>query len=189
VDSSVTIADRFSHLPFTFHETTLGAWPSYYLAAAELLMRDPHADAFMLVQDDVVFYDRVNLRAHLEEILWPADPIGAVSLFCSKAYSQRSAGWHAFSGEWVWGALAFIFSRESIKRFLADPFVVDHRGSGPEGMFHIDITIGKWAHRQQLPIFYPTPSLAQHIGEQSSLWPRARAAGYRHADRFAGNRE
>jgi hypothetical protein len=186
VDSSVTIADRFSDLPFTFHEAQLGAWPSYYLAMAELLMRNPEADAFMLVQDDVLFYDRVNLREHLERILWPADPIAAVSLFCSKAYTQPQAGWHAFPGEWVWGALAFIFSGDAVKRFLTDPLVLEHRSSPVEGLVHIDMAIGRWAHRNQLPIYYPTPSLVQHIGHESSLWPQARAVGYRRADRFAG---
>ncbi len=103
VDSAVTIADRFQDLPLTFHETQLGPWPNYYLALVELLMREPEADAFLLVQDDVIFDDRHNLREYLEEMLWPADPIAAVSLFCSTAYTRPRSGWHAFEGPWMWG--------------------------------------------------------------------------------------
>ena len=74
VDSAVTVADRFSDLPLTFRETKLGPWPNYYLALLELLMREPEADAFMLVQDDVIFDDRYNLREYLEGMLWPVEP-------------------------------------------------------------------------------------------------------------------
>ncbi len=189
VDSAVTIAERFHHLPVTFRETKLGAWPNYYMAIVELLMREPNADAFMLVQDDIIFDHRHHMREYLEEILWPADPIGAVSLYCSKAYTQPRAGWHAMNETWVWGALAFVFSRESAKRFVTDRGVVDHRSDPGEGLIQIDMQIGIWARRQSLPIYFPTPSLVQHIGDSSSIWldPHSRAFGERRADRFVGD--
>jgi len=191
VDSGVTIADRFSDLPVTFHETKLGPWPNYYLALVELLMREPEADAFMLVQDDVVFDDRHDLRTYLEAILWPADPIAAVSLYCSKAYTRPVAGWHQVESRWIWGALAFVFPRESAKRFVTDPLVFDHRRNPTEGLVNIDILIGRWADEHQLPIYFPSPSLVQHIGNESSIWsdPNSRAIGDRRANRFAGDIE
>jgi hypothetical protein len=187
IDSGVTIPERFDHLPLTFRETKLGAWPNYYLALAELLMREPDADAFLILQDDALLHHRHPVREYLEQALWPVDPIGAVSLYCSKAYTRAAAGWHALEGEWIWGALAFIFSGASARRFLADPAVLEHRTHPEEGLANVDGVIGRWAVRHQLPIYYPTPSLVQHIGEVSSLWPTARALGYRRADRFAGD--
>jgi hypothetical protein len=189
VDSGVTIADRFSDLPLTFRETKLGPWPNYYLALVELLMREPEADAFMLVQDDVVFDDRHDLRSYLAEILWPADPIAAVSLYCSKAYTRPVSGWHELETRWIWGALAFVFPRESAKRFVTDPLVFEHRSNPTEGLVNIDILIGRWAHEQRLPIWFPSPSLVQHIGNESSIWsdPNSRAIGDRRANRFAGD--
>jgi hypothetical protein len=189
VDSGVTIADRFSDLPLTLRETKLGPWPNYYLALVELMMREPVADAFMLVQDDVIFDDRHDLRAYLEEILWPADPVAAVSLYCSKAYTQPESGWHKLESQWIWGALAFVFPRESAKRFLTDPLVFEHRSNPKEGLVNIDILIGQWAHEHQLPIYFPSPSLVQHVGNESSIWsdPESRAIGDRRADRFAGD--
>jgi hypothetical protein len=55
VDGAVDVTEPFQGLPRTDRAPRLGAWPSYYLALGELLMRDPAADAFLLVQDDVVF--------------------------------------------------------------------------------------------------------------------------------------
>ncbi len=189
VDSGVTIADRFSDLPLTFRETKLGPWPNYYLALVELLMREPSADAFMLVQDDVIFDDRHDLRAYLEEILWPTEPIAAVSLYCSKAYTRPEFGWHKLESQWIWGALAFVFPRESAKQFVTDPLVFEHRSHPKEGLANIDILIGRWAHERQLPIYFPSPSVVQHIGNDSSIWsdPESRAIGERCANRFAGD--
>jgi hypothetical protein len=41
--------------------------------------------------------------------------------------------------------------------------------------------------RNAIPIWYPTPSLVQHIGETSTVWPGVPAAGFRRADFFAGD--
>jgi hypothetical protein len=190
VDSGVTVPERFSNLPITFRETKVGAWPNYYLALMELLMRDPEADAFMLVQDDAIFYDRQDLRAYLERILWPADPMGLVSLYCPKPYTRPKAGWHKRKGRWRWGALAFVFPRKLAKRFVCDPIVLEHRWSGPkQGLVIIDYVIGAWASRHKVTIHYPCPSLVQHIGNTSTLWPHERAADIRRADWFAGDAE
>src|SRR5262249_39891830 len=89
VDSAVTIAGRVANLPISLRAEKLGAWPNYYLALTELLLREPWADAYFLVQDDVILYDREDLRRYLEQTLWPADPTGAISLFCSSKYTQR----------------------------------------------------------------------------------------------------
>jgi hypothetical protein len=190
VDSAVTIAKRYAGLPVSLRESKLGAWPNYYLSLVELLMREPEADAFLLVQDDVVLYDRYNLRVYLERYLWPSVPVGAVSLFCSSAYTQPQSGWHRLGEPWVWGALAFLFPRESAKRFIADPVVLEHRWCHHNrGLANIDTVIGEWANRHGLPIYFPTPSLAQHVGDSSTLWPNARSDGSRRADRFVGDLE
>ena len=33
----------------------------------------------------------------------------------------------------------------------------------------VDDVIGMWAERSDVPIWYPTPSLVQHIGETSTI--------------------
>jgi hypothetical protein len=188
VDSATAIADRFAHLPVTLREPAVGAWPNFYLGLAELLMREPEADAYLMVQDDVIFYDCEDLRAYLERSLWPAEPIGAVSLYCPTIYTQPEPGWHRHQGEWVYGALAFLFPRESAQRLIADLRVLEHRWSRWNGgKANIDVVIGRWAVRHKRPVYYPTPSLVQHIGDTSTIWRGARALGVRKAGRFAGD--
>ena len=185
-DTPVLLASRSSRCPITTRSREVGAWPNYFLAFAELLMRQPDADAYLMAQDDALFYGRQDLRAYLEQVLWPGDRPGLVSLYCSAAYTQPAAGWHRQSGLWVWGAVAFIFPRELAKQFLIDPIVFEHRWLGPDhGRANIDGVIGKWAERHGISIHYPTPSLVQHIGDVSSIWVDERATGRRRADDFA----
>lgn len=186
-DGECALPENFDHLPVTQRTDQVGAWPSYYLALQEMQLRDPDADAFMVVQDDAQLYHRENLRQYLESILWPSEFVGAVSLFCSSAYSRGQPGWYSLDEHWVWGALAFIFPAERLREFLQDPAVQDHRRTGRfNGLQNIDVVIGKWAKRRGFEIWYPYPSLCQHIGETSTLWPMANLDGYRSADYCLG---
>ncbi len=188
VDSAVFVPDRFAHLPHTFRDEPLGAWPNYYLAIMELLMRNPHADAYMIVQDDVVFFDRENLREYLEAVLWPGRSTGLVSLYCSETYSQPEPGWHRSPAGWVAGAHAFVFPPPLAKAFVTDRPVFEHRWApNPVWARRVDDVIDNWTRDRRLDVWYPTPSLAQHIGDTSTLWPTARAQGGRRADQFAGD--
>lgn len=183
LDGSVPIAARHAHLPVTFRENRTGAWPNYFLALAELIMRNPDADAYLLFQDDVELAAGENVRAYLEQILWPANDVGVVSLFTSSAYDRPHAGWYRLEDRWIWGALTMIFSNKAAWSFLSDPEVVAHRRSLEfNGMRQIDVTIGRWAKRQGYAIMHPVPSLVQHIGDKSTLWEEGLASGNRKAN-------
>ena len=103
----------------------------------------------------------------------------------------KGAGWHQLNEPWSWGALAFVFSRPVLERFLVDPDVPATPVEGATGPAKagIDALIGRWAARHGVPIHYPCPSLAQHTGDISVLWPAQRAVGNRHADRFLADVE
>ncbi len=189
VDSAVQIPERFLDLPGTFRDEKTGAWPNYYLALLELLMRQPYADAYMIAQDDVLFFDRENLRQYLEDLLWPGRSSGLVSLYCSKIDTRPESGWHRREG-WTAGAHAFVFPPELAKAFVMDPSVFGHRWApDPVEARRVNDVIGNWALDHGLPVWFPTPSLVQHVGEASTLWPGARALGARRADPFAGDLE
>jgi hypothetical protein len=184
-DGTTTIAPRHAQRPVSTREPALGAWPSYYLGLSELVLRHPDVDAYFMVQDDVVFYDRQDLRAYLEDVLWPTDPPGVISLYCSAAYTRPDSGWFSPPERWVWGALAFIFPKELARAFVADPHVLAHRWSHPtHGLRAIDGLIGGWTEYHRIPVHYPCPSLAQHIGDASTLWTALESEGVRLADRF-----
>ena len=190
VDGLVRIPPRYAHLPITWREQPVGAWPNYWLALAELVQSQPEAEAYLLLQDDAVLYDRGNLREYLESALWPGTEPSLVSLYCSQAYTVLQPGWHALPDRWVWGALAFVFPRELARQFLSDPGVLAHRWSGSHGgRSQVDVLIGEWVHSRGRSIQYPCPSLVQHVGNTSSLWANANNQGFRRADWFAGDLE
>ena len=187
-DAPVPIARRFAHLPTTVRTWPVGAWPNFYLALIELLMREPDADAYLVVEDDVLYYDRQNLREYLEGSLWPGASPGLVSLYCPARYTRQGAGWHCREAMWTTGALAFVFPAALARRFVTDAQVFEHRWKGPAGgLAGVSVAIGSWAFRTGVPIHYPSPSLAQHIGDRSTVWPANRAEGNRRADRFLGD--
>jgi hypothetical protein len=182
VDGDAALPPRCADLDQTCRSHRVGAWPSYYLALAELMMRQPEADAFLLVQDDVVFAEGFFVRGYLEDVLWPGKKPGIVSLLCPHPYTKPDPGWYPFDDDWIWGAQAFAFSREAAQGFLTDSRVLQHRYTRHRNpLADIDWCVGQWAKRQRQPIYYPTPSLVQHVGQISSLWPGQRAWGYRRA--------
>lgn len=58
-----------------------------------------------------------------------------------------------------------------------------------DGRVQVDVLLGQWAASRGHPVWFPNPSLAQHVGNTSSLWQDARVAGLRKADWFAGDLE
>ncbi|HVC96181.1 MAG TPA: hypothetical protein VND64_21035 [Pirellulales bacterium] len=161
-------------------------WSVFFLGLAELLQREPHAHAYLMLQDDVVFCR--NLRAYLEATLWPAERVGLVSPYCPAPYVRRNSGWHEVAaGENLIGAVTYVFPNAAARLLLADPRVVNHRQRGAaNGPKDIDSVVGRWAGEGRLPVFYHTPSLAQHIGGTSVIWPGAANDGVRRAADFVG---
>jgi len=140
------------------------------------------------VQDDVLFDDRLPVRSYLEQALWPGDGAGIASLFCAQAYTQPRAGWHRLRRAWRLGAQAFVFSRDVAQRFLANHEVVLHRWSQHRnGLADISWRVGQWAYDADVPVYFTTPSLVQHVGDVSTIWPKARVIGNRRASRFVGD--
>jgi hypothetical protein len=188
IDSAVRIPQAFSHLPGTFHDARIGAWPNYYLALGELLLRHPYADAYLIAQDDTLFCDRESLPDYLEKVLWPSKTPGLVSLYCAPADCGSRPGWQRRRDSYNTGPVAMVFPRELAKAFITDTAVFEHRWSpDPALATAVDDVVNRWASDHGLPLWFPTPSLVQHIGDTSTLWPRARALGNRRASRFAGD--
>jgi len=187
IDAAVNVPAPHQDLPRTARDERIGAWPNYLLALTELLLRHPRADAYMIVQDDALFHDREPLTPYLEAVLWPGRAPCLVSLYCNTSDTASEPGWHASVAEMRGGPVALVFPRDLAKAFVTDREVFEHRW-GPDEVSATSIgdTISSWAHRRGVPVWLPTPSLVQHIGDTSTLWPLARAKGPRIARWFAG---
>jgi hypothetical protein len=189
MDSVVRVPERFGHLPGTLRSPAIGAWPNHYLSLFELTLRQPDADAFLLVQDDAIIYDGENVREYLEQVLWPAGAAPIVSLYCPGPYTAKRYGWSRLLRPWVWGAQAVVFSPPAAKKYLRSRRICRHRWrSAQGGLAQIDVLLGRWAFLRRVPIWFPTPSLVQHLGEVSTLWSDCRVVGPRAASLFLGAR-
>jgi hypothetical protein len=190
VDGGGDLPPHLHSLPGTFRGHRVGAWPNFYLALSELVQVHPRADAFFLLQDDAYLYDAEDLRAYLEQALWPGAERCLVSLFSTDANAGVTPGWHTDPGPWWCGAQAFIFPIEIAHRFLSDQRVYSYRWTDASGgKTKIDSLIGQWAAAEQIPVWYPMPSLVQHVGHTSTLWNGAGNWAARHAPYFAGDLE
>lgn len=163
-------------------ESRLGGWPNFLLGAMELFLRDPNADAYMVVEDDVVFCrDIMSYLERMETLPKLA------SLYTSQRVEQKIAangigftrldpGWHVSSG-----ALALLFCNQVFERMLHSEFVVGYRKRQPadldkqhfrsDGLHHTDCVVGHFANLEGCGIQYHYPSLAQHIGVESVMYP------------------
>jgi hypothetical protein len=165
----------------------LGAWPNWVLGLAELFLRDPTADAYFMVQDDALFCR--GTRAYLEWRLWPSPGLGVVSLYTPShhrsggeaGFFRREVGWGA------WGALAYVFPNPAVRSFLGDPRVIAHRSRGPRGgVVNVDSVVGRWCEESAQGYWMHNPSLAQHIGQTTTLRGRDTLEGRRSAADFPG---
>jgi hypothetical protein len=189
MDGTVRLPERFGHLPGTLRNPLIGAWPNHYLALFELTLRQPDAEAYLIMQDDALIYDGENVREYLELALWPAGSAPIISLYCPGIYNANRYGWHRFRKSWVWGAQAFVFSRGAAQSYLRDRRICRHRWRSPDGgLTQIDVLLGWWAWWRRVPVWYPTPSLVQHVGNVSTLWVDNRTEGKRAANLFVAGR-
>lgn len=158
------------------------AWNNWREAAHDLV-KEAEQDGKTCI---VIFQDDVKLSSDscrkVEEFSWPED-CGAISLYRSSKYQDEDLGWKIVEyGNLFWGALAFGFKTEILKKLLKTDFI-----SRREADKKIDYAIGH-AIKKVLgkKIYVANPSLVQHTGVTSTLFPRAGVGGVRSAERING---
>lgn len=188
MDGTTRLPDRYSKLPITWREDSVGAWPSWYMALAELVLHEPNADAYMMLQDDVVLYDRESLREYLERVLWPGERPCLVSLFYTGLNSPT--GWREARGAWHFSAQGFIFPPGIARALLCDADL-SRAWLAASSQTHIPIPemISEWAQKRAIDVWYANPSLSQHIGNTSTIWMNAAIVKGRRAPWFSGSVE
>lgn len=170
-------------LTVVYRPKVYGDWTNWATGLYELLLSNPDSDYFFMIEDDVVF--ATNIRKYLEYAIPKLGAFGSLSLYTPSIYHRFNyKGFHhEIHQEKTWSTVTVIMHRDSVIRFFSDPQVQNHRffdtfGKGQEFWCcpHTDFknsikdaVLGRWAYQNNLPVFYHTPSLAEHIGHVSTL--------------------
>jgi hypothetical protein len=155
-----------------------GSWPNWLQAVRGLLQGQPHADVLLLCEDDVIFCR--GLRAYLQRSLWPEERVALCSPYCPAAYRAEFVGWHRERrGACLVGSQCWAMPRHAAAALLAD------LGNAASGR-HIDARVGHWAAQTGRSVWYHTPSLGQHLGEENSALGNNQVSDLRHAVDFIG---
>lgn len=174
----------------------LGCFHNYLQTLEDLLASDPEAQAIVVFQDDVIVSK--DLRPFLEHDLWPSDKCGAVSLYSPDFYGYehgRPPGFFRQPGKFLMGACGMVYPRH-----VAQALTTRHREwrgaakgviTDPVKKKAVDTWIGHAVKGENLHVYYPNPSLCQHIAETSSIGHGGnsqlrKGKTYRKSGRFAG---
>lgn len=152
-----------------------GDFTNWFTGLVELIISHPRHKYIMMLEDDVVLVR--NLRQYLDLRLPKLTPFASASVFCPSYFTRYTDDlWERkYEGEFTLGTQTVCMTREMALEFISDRDVVRHRSSGvvyftnPSENTAKDIVIGVWAQKRNLPVCYHNPSLAQHIGDNSTL--------------------
>lgn len=175
-----------------------GAWPNFYLSLAEMYLREPHSDLYLLLEDDVIFCR--DIGPYLQH--W-YQRLEVASLFTSERVENRirhlGPGFHCQNPGWnvASGGQAWVFSNRRLREFLQSDFVVNYRRTPPQevdpkhyrkdGLYHTDSVVGRFCQEAGCGIQYHYPSLVQHIGHDSFMFPNLKSKqDIRYSKQFPG---
>jgi hypothetical protein len=164
------------------NDRTRGVFQNWRFALETVYREKPDALYFAVFQDDIRC--SLNLREFLERDLWFDDHIGFVSPYCSAGKSlrvgpkrRRRVVWRSFNeymdvtdryrtrarrGGVPWGALSYIFPKESVELILNDRELAKQ-----ERMIDLRIHPVLSAHNRHM--WFYNPSLVDHRDGESSI--------------------
>jgi hypothetical protein len=158
-------------------KNTYGAWPNYFYALGELFEAE-EAKFYAIAQDDIVLCKETY--RYIQNLSFP-DDLGCFSLFCPKMYSGTKTWTRVGAGSQLWMAQLLIYPRHVINSIITNSSVWRFEGNAG-----IDNRIGAWAQENKKGVYFHSPSLVEHVGKTSTLWPKAKLEGERAAHNFVG---
>ena len=160
-----------------------GDWTNWATGFYELLLSYPDTDLFLMSEDDALY--QPHAKQYLEKAIPKLGKFASLSLYTPQRYHKpHYSGFHNECHDWeTLSTVAVVMTREMAISFFSSEVVQKHRFSNiladvgeieygckcdPKNSIK-DAVIGRWASRLGLPIYYHTPSLAQHIGLNSTI--------------------
>lgn len=171
------------------NEERKGVWHNW-LDSCVYALENSDADVIMTVQDDALFHP--DSKSFTENILWPDEETGFVSLYTPRHYSfkykskkdLRPAGVNRIHTRSLWGACALVWPREVLeivvehdiaKKWLGaptrtkSPKIKQKRMENPELIQNSDTAIGKIMNKMKRKMFFVDPSPVEHISKFSAI--------------------
>lgn len=193
---SVTIEDY----KYVYNSERLGAWHNWLKTMRASLGTD--AKYILSVQDDSLFHP--DSRKLVEQLMWPSNKVGFISLYTAKHYSQnlsgemKPIGLNRIITSALWGACALVFPRNVVEQILDHPLTNNWMGVPPRNLSdaekyrlqqekkdkpyliqNVDTLIGQVLNGIGLEMWCIDPSPVKHIAVYSSIG---------HADNNTGKR-
>jgi hypothetical protein len=154
-----------------------GAWRNWIEGLRWLLNSATDVDAFLMVQDDVVFCR--GIRELMERVLWPSPHVAFASLYTPAAF-KFPTGWNLLNHGWYHcGALAWIMPPAHARGMVAALGDV-------QADKQIDARVGKWALDKGLRTWTIYPSLCDHTGVGNSALDNHETGVGRRSGSFPG---
>lgn len=154
-------------LDVTYRQPRIRAYMSWYLALAELYMRQHDAERYALFQDDFVMYR--NLRAYLESCKYEPKTYWNLYTFQSnQMLAKGRKGWFK-SNQMGKGAVALVFDNETVRTLLSHRHMIDRVQDPNRGWKAIDGGVVQALKMAGWTELVHNPSLVQHTGRQSTV--------------------
>lgn len=172
-DNDVVSWEKQFGLEVTLRRPVIRAYGNWILALAELYIREPNADRYMVAQDDFITYR--NLRGYLEGCPWPGK--GYLNLYTFPSNQRDTPGWYEGallnSGPEGWqtgrGAVALVFNLEAVQTLLIHQHMVERPTHAENGWKRIDGGVVTAMNKAGFREFVHNPSLLQHTGRVSAI--------------------
>lgn len=159
-----------------------GDWTNWAAGFYELLLSNPETDYFLMAEDDSIFCQ--DTKKYIEYAIPYLGNFGYLSLYTPSKFQCNKKCFHnELNGVHTWSTVAIVIKKEKAISFFSDCDVQRHRFEdifGESKQFWMcskteinnsvkDAVLAKWCSKYNYPVYYHTPSLAEHIGEFSTL--------------------
>lgn len=185
---------------YVYNSEKLGAFHNWLKTMRASL--DTDAKYILSVQDDSLFHP--DSKKLIEQLMWPNNRVGFISLYTAKHYSQnlsgemKPVGLNRLITSSLWGACALVFPRNVVEQILEHPLTNNWMGVPPRNLSdaekyrlqqekkdkpyliqNVDTLIGQVLNGIGLEMWCIDPSPVKHIAVYSSIG---------HADNNTGKR-
>jgi hypothetical protein len=203
---SVTVEEY----PYVRNSERLGAFHNWLKTMRASLNTD--AKYILSVQDDSLFHP--DSKKLVEQLMWPTNNVGFISLYTAKHYSQnlsgemKPVGLNRLVTSSLWGACALVFPRTVVEQILDHPLTKNWTGIAPKHLNdreklnlikekkekpyliqNVDTLIGQVLNGIGLEMWCIDPSPVQHIAIYSSIGHADNNTGKRNCLRCADHKK